>query len=300
MARGDVDERYLLRLGSGERDLQTSSAHDFTKLGRVSHIFSRRQVLLEKVQLLSESLGVSSIAERGPNGTPSYTCETAAYFNFHHVQKRIQLFRANLHQSDNEVNTREFFPFNKYFGSMDHDKMTLQEAEEKFKAINAVFIELAEYRPLELLRSQRQRADYLLTKQARIVAMTCTHAAIARSHLIKLGFQYDNVLMEEAGQMLEVETFVPMLLQNRSSGDDSSICRLKRICLIGDHNQLPPVVKNLAFSKYCHFDQSLFSRLIRMGVPSILLNKQGRARSEISKLYRYVFLAIVSFLISSQ
>ena len=44
MARGDVDERYLLRLGSGERDLKTDSEHDFTKQGRVAHILSRRAV----------------------------------------------------------------------------------------------------------------------------------------------------------------------------------------------------------------------------------------------------------------
>ena len=66
----------------------------------------------------------------------------------------------------------------------------------------------------------------------------------------------------------------------------TSLCRLKRIFLIGDHNQLPPVVKNLAFSKYCHLDQSLFSRLVRLGVPSILLNKQGQARADIAELYR--------------
>ena len=37
MARGDVDERYLVRLGAGERDLETESTHDFTKAGRVAY-----------------------------------------------------------------------------------------------------------------------------------------------------------------------------------------------------------------------------------------------------------------------
>ena len=37
-------------------------------------------------------------------------------------------------------------------------------------------------------------------------------------------------------------------------------CRLKRVILIGDHHQLPPVVKNMAFQKYGNFDQSLFTR----------------------------------------
>jgi len=58
MARGDVDERYMLRLGSGERDLQcenTESDFDCSKLGRVSHILARRTALLEKVQCLSKA-----------------------------------------------------------------------------------------------------------------------------------------------------------------------------------------------------------------------------------------------------
>ena len=44
--------------------------------------------------------------------------------------------------------------------------------------------------------------------------------------------------------------------------------------LIGDHHQLPPVVKNMAFQKYSHLDQSLFTRFIRLGTPYIQLNAQ--------------------------
>ncbi len=51
--------------------------------------------------------------------------------------------------------------------------------------------------------------------QAKIVAMTCTHAALKRREFIDLGFKYDNLLMEESGQILEIETFIPMLLQVR-------------------------------------------------------------------------------------
>lgn len=287
MARGDVDERYLLRLGSGERDLKTDSEHDFTKQGRVAHILSRRAALLEKVQLLSEALGVSGRSERGPDGSPSYTCETAEYFNLHHVQKRIQMFEKRI-QSPDTTNLIQAFPFKAYFGMDDETNLSLEDARKKYAELEEIFTELAEYRPLELLRSQRQRTDYLLTKQARIVAMTCTHAAIVRSHLIELGFQYDNVIMEEAGQMLDVETVIPLLLQKgESDGASSSATRLKRVCLIGDHHQLPPVVKNQSFSKFSHLDQSLFTRLIRHGVPSIDLNRQGRARADIAKLYSW-------------
>ncbi len=52
------------------------------------------------------------------------------------------------------------------------------------------------------------------------------------------------------------------------------MARLKRVILIGDHHQLPPVVKNMAFQKYSHLDQSLFTRFVRLGTPYVQLNAQ--------------------------
>jgi intron-binding protein aquarius len=149
----------------------------------------------------------------------------------------------------------------------------------------------------------------LLTKQAKIIAMTCTHAALKRGDMVNLGFKYDNLLMEESAQILEIETFIPMLLQNTEEKEGS---RLKRVILIGDHNQLPPIVKSIysnfllfsfccylpylflcdsyedmAFQKYSHLDQSLFARFVRLGVPTIDLDMQGRARSPIAELYNW-------------
>ena len=293
MARGDIAERYMVRLGSGEKDLETDSTHDFTKIGRVKYSLDRRMELLEEVQQMSESLGISGKAERGSDGSPAYTCETAEYFRVHHIVKRVKRFQRNLSiGTTDQTEVTGQFPFAKYF-KIEGQSISWGEAKSFLARIEAVFSELAEYRPFELLRSQRQRSDYLIMKQARIVAMTCTHAAIARSHLIELGFEYDNLVMEESGQMLEIETFIPMLLQKGESDDAvSGLSRLKRVCMMGDHNQLPPVVKNASFAKYSNLDQSLFSRLIRMGVPHVQLDKQGRARAELALLYRYVHMSI--------
>jgi len=90
--------------------------------------------------------------------------------------------------------------------------------------------------------------------------------------------------MEEAAQILEVETLIPMLLQDTDPVDG---CRLKRVVLLGDHFQLPPVVKHMALQKFSKLDQSLFTRFIRLGVPSIQLDAQGRARPDIAKLYSW-------------
>ena len=65
-----------------------------------------------------------------------------------------------------------------------------------------------------MIRNGADRAQYLLVKEAKIIAMTCTHAALKRRDLVKWNFKYDNILMEEAAQILEIETFIPLLLQN--------------------------------------------------------------------------------------
>ena len=67
--------------------------------------------------------------------------------------------------------------------------------------------------------------------------MTCTHADQAARPL-GLGFQYDNLVIEEAAQIMEVETFIPMVLQAVDAATGKS--RLKRVVLIGDHHQLRP------------------------------------------------------------
>lgn len=48
---------------------------------------------------------------------------------------------------------------------------------------------LQEFRAFELLRSGRDRINYLLVKEAKIIAMTCTHAALKRRDLVELAFK---------------------------------------------------------------------------------------------------------------
>jgi len=47
------------------------------------------------------------------------------------------------------------------------------------------------------------------------------------------------------------------------------------------------VVKNMALQKYGKLDQTLFTRFVRLGVPNVLLNQQGRARPAIASLYSW-------------
>jgi intron-binding protein aquarius len=120
-------------------------------------------------------------------------------------------------------------------------------------------------------------------KEARIIAMTSTHAAMRRQEIANLGFHYDNVIMEEAAQITEIENFIPLALQNPQNNE----LPLQRIVLCGDHLQNSPVIQNLAFRQYANLEQSLFQRLVRLGVPTIMLDQQGRARPSIAELYKW-------------
>ena len=97
---------------------------------------------------------------------------------------------------------------------------------------------------------------------------------MTRQKLIELKFQFDSVVIEEAAQMLDIETFIPLVLQSVNSSSvvktitdntsDTAVGssgtrnhELSRVVMIGDHHQLPPVIKHAVMQKYNHLDQSL-------------------------------------------
>ncbi|XP_077394248.1 RNA helicase aquarius isoform X2 [Festucalex cinctus] len=280
----DIDERHLLRLGHGEEELETEK--DFSRYGRVNYVLARRLELLTEVGRFQESLGVP--------GDVSYTCETAGHFYLYQVISRWEEYLSKVKpKQDAEADVgavAALFPFHKYFSNAPQPVFKGRSYEEDmdiaegcFRHIKKIFTQLEEFRAFELLRSGLDRTKYLLVKEAKIIAMTCTHAALKRHDLVELGFKYDNILMEESAQILEIETFIPLLLQNPEDG----YSRLKRWIMIGDHHQLPPVIKNMAFQKYSNMEQSLFTRFVRLGVPTIDLDAQGRARASLCNLYNW-------------
>ncbi|CAK0785152.1 hypothetical protein CVIRNUC_008358 [Coccomyxa viridis] len=276
----DVPARYLLRLGMGEQELATTL--DFSRVGRVNAMLARRLELLAEVEKMAKQFNVAEDV--------SYTCETAAHFWLLHVLARWEKFLAMVTQRKTSECVKDHFPFKEYFADApgvlfrgNRFEEDMESARGCWRHLRTMFQELEECRAFELLKGQADRVNYLMTKQAKIVAMTCTHAALKRREFLELGFKFDNLLMEESAQILEIETFIPMLLQNTDDG----VTRLKRVILIGDHHQLPPVVKNMAFQKYSHLDQSLFTRFVRLGTPYVQLNAQGRARPTLAKLYNW-------------
>jgi len=278
----DIDERHLLRLGHGQEMLETDK--NFSEKGRVNYMLGVRLELLKQVEKLTQSLGMPQNA--------AYSCESAHHFYKQNIHGIWEQFLQVLSEGKNTKKAvSDNFPFATYFAGSHPDlfkvrtyKQAMEQAENCYDEIKEMFVKIEECRAFEILRLEKDRSHYLLTKQAKIIAMTCTYAALKRRDLVKAGFKYDNILMEESAQILEVETFIPMLLQEQSIESGS---RLKRIAMLGDHNQLPPVIQNIAFEKYCRMNQSLFTRFVRLGVPAINLDSQGRARTSIAALYNW-------------
>ena len=281
----DIDERHLLRLGHGEEELRTES--NFSKVGRVDSFLERGHQYLTEVQRLAASIGAP-----GAHGS---SCETAEYFDQVYIKPRWRHYW-DVVESGSAEDVMLKFPFQAFFADTPLPLFSGGESKEQLvemakgceRHIRRIFVELAEIRPFEILRSQRDKSNYLLVKEARIVAMTSTHAAMRRQEIASLGFHYDNVIMEEAAQITEIENFIPFVLQSphivQSQPPES---QLQRIVLVGDHLQNSPVIQNAAYRTYANLEQSFFQRLIRLGVPQILLDAQGRSRPSLAALYKW-------------
>lgn len=278
----DIDERHLLRLGHGEEELDTEA--NFSKHGRVESFLENRDGYLREVDRLAANFNAP-----GAHGS---SAETAGYFNSVYVEpawKRFHEFSKLPEATAEQI--VEAFPFHQYFANAPQPLFppnaskdtVLDIANGCYHHVAKIFTELADIRPFEILRRDRDKANYLLTNEARIIAMTSTHAAMRRREIASLGFHYDNVIMEEAAQITEIENFIPLALQNPRNGK----MPLQRVVLCGDHFQNSPVIQNLAFRQYANLEQSLFSRLVRLGVPTIHLDQQGRARPSIATLYSW-------------
>ena len=274
----DIDARHLLRLEQQED--QYAVVNQWDQRGRVNSYLETRLRLLKDVDRLSKSLDVY--------GAHAENCSNAGYFYKNHVETRWNAFLLKIEQESTVENIKEAFPFGKYSkewitGST--VKQLKQNALDAYSKIQELFKELEVIRPFEILRSDRDREAYFIVKEARIVVMTSHYAAIHRRDLVRLGFKFSSVIVEEASQMLEIETFIPLVLQSYSLKSDFSA--LKRLVLLGDDKQLPCSIKTTTLETFSNLEQSMFSRLLRLGVPSVTLDVQGGLRPSLGQLVQW-------------
>lgn len=98
----------------------------------------------------------------------------------------------------------------------------------------------------------------------------CTVSSSAKLHLIKKMTPFELVIIDEAAQVKECESSIPLQLPG-----------IRHAVLVGDEKQLPAMVQ----SKICEkagFGRSLFERLVMLGHSRHLLNVQYRMHPSIS------------------
>lgn len=299
LSRKLINEAEIVRLGQGHRseasssEGQISSFHDdFSRNGRVNFLLQRRLDLLKEVEFMAKWLEQKDPNQySGLSSSAGYSCENALFFYQFHVQPLLVTAREEASASSTKA--LDDVLLNAYFTARNG---AAPESREKLlelvTMLDAYFGELHRLQPFELLQTPRQRGDLYLIQHARIVAMTCTHAALNQRKLVDLGLTFGSLIMEEAGQVSEVDSLIPLLLASTSSTSvNNNEASLKRVVLMGDPHQLAPVVKSQALKNYAHLDQSLFTRLLRLDVPRIVLDQQGRSRSALADLYRWKYAA---------
>ncbi|KDO31385.1 hypothetical protein SPRG_04002 [Saprolegnia parasitica CBS 223.65] len=228
----------------------TVDEHDLSVAGRVTFLLLRREALLAQVDSLASALNLAHLGA-------SHSCAQAQYFYASHVRPTLA------HLETNDA-LRAFC------------HATTADAMQAY--LDQFFGQLETLGALEILRTPKQRGDYVLVKHARVVLMTAADAANARARLLEMGFQYATLVVDAAAQVPEVDALAPLVLQKDAS-------KLRRVVLLGDDKALPPALQNAPLAAFSQLNQSLLLRLVRLGAPVVHLASQGRTRPSLARLY---------------
>jgi regulator of nonsense transcripts 1 len=142
-----------------------------------------------------------------------------------------------------------------------HEQVRMNDTNpelNKLQQLKAVVPELKTHDEKKL-RQLTKAAEREILNNADVICCTCVGAGDPR--LAKM--QFRNVLIDESTQSAEPECMIPLVLGS------------KQVVLVGDHKQLGPVIMNKKAAK-AGLNQSLFERLVRLGLAPIRLNVQYR------------------------
>ena len=115
------------------------------------------------------------------------------------------------------------------------------------------------------LKSLQKRLYKKALDSVQVICCTCSASGDGQM----LPRRFHTVVIDEAGQSIEPETLIPVSLGAR------------RLCLVGDEKQLPPVVSCRA-AQLGGLQRSLFERVKLAGAPCVLLDTQYRMHPSIS------------------
>lgn len=155
-----------------------------------------------------------------------------------------------------------------------HEQVRMNDTNIELTKLNQLKAELGE------LSSQDEKKFKQLTRSAEreilsnadVICCTCVGAGDPR--LSKLKFR--TVLIDESTQSAEPECMIPLVLG------------CKQVVLVGDHQQLGPVIMNKKAAK-AGLNQSLFERLVILGCAPIRLQVQYRMHPCLSQFPSNMF-----------
>jgi len=155
-----------------------------------------------------------------------------------------------------------------------HNQVKSLNEQRELRKLCELKTEMGELAPNDekRYRSLRRQAEKDLLLNADVICTTCVGAGDPR--LAK--FRFRAVLVDESTQSTEPECMVPIVLG------------AKQVILVGDHCQLGPVVmcKKAGNAGLC---QSLFERLVILGIRPIRLQVQYRMHPALSQFPSSVF-----------
>jgi len=121
-------------------------------------------------------------------------------------------------------------------------------------------------------RSLTRQCEREILTSADVICCTCVGAGDPRLQK----FKFRTVLIDESTQSAEPETLVPMVLG------------CKQVVLVGDHQQLGPVIMNKK-AAHAGLHQSLFERLVILGLAPLRLTVQYRMHPCLSEFPSNMF-----------
>lgn len=120
--------------------------------------------------------------------------------------------------------------------------------------------------------SFKRQLEVEILKTAQVICTTCVGAGDSRLN----HFKFRSVLIDESTQSTEPESLIPI------------VRGAQQVVLVGDHCQLGPVIMSRQ-AGVAGLSQSLFERLIRLGVKPIRLNIQYRMHPCLSEWPSNIF-----------
>jgi regulator of nonsense transcripts 1 len=155
-----------------------------------------------------------------------------------------------------------------------HEQVRMNDTNVELKKLMQLKSELGELsmQDEKKYKSLIRNAEKEILQNADVICCTCVGAGDPRLNK----FKFRTVLIDEATQSTEPESMIPLVLG------------CKQVVLVGDHQQLGPVIMNKKAAK-AGLSQSLFERLVILGHPPIRLTVQYRMHPCLSEFPSNMF-----------